>query len=105
MRTALHSVLREGREADYDKEHAEIWPEMARTLRDAGIAEWQIWRSGGNLFHVVEADDFDAAMEYLRTDPVNQRWQNHIHEIVDHFEPGVGDGHALPLVWKLSVQA
>ena len=97
---ALHSVLREGMEEAYDTEHATVWPDLAASLRAAGITEWRIWRSGRHLFHLVECDDFAAAMEQLAHDPVNERWQAHINQIVDHFEPGI-DGMALGRVWSL----
>ena len=106
MIVALHSVLREGCEAAYDAEHATVWPDLASLLRSVGITEWRIWRSGRNLFHIVESDDFSAAMASLDGDPLNARWQAHINTLVDRFEPGVGGdaGTALPFVWALSSQ-
>ena len=104
MIVALHSVLREGREVDYDNEHRAVWPELVDVLRSAGIDDWQIWRSGRHLFHVVHTDDFAAAMGRLAIDPVNQRWQDHINTIVDHFEEGP-EGMPLRLVWTLAGQA
>jgi len=103
MRTALHSVLRPGREEDYDREHARIWPEMAQSLIAAGITDWTIWRSGMNLFHLVESDDFRSAMAALAEDPVDRSWNDHINLIVDHFEPGEDD-QALRTVWSLAEQ-
>lgn len=103
MIVALHSVLREGRELDYDREHATVWPELMISLRSAGITDWKIWRSGRNLFHVVECDDFAAAMAGLADDPVNDRWQAHIDTIVDHFEDGP-NGMPLARIWSFSEQ-
>jgi len=104
MIVALHSVLREGMELRYDSEHRTVWPELMTTLGAAGIHNWQIWRSGRHLFHLVETDDFNAAMDRLALDPVNQRWQLHINTIVDHFENGP-DGMPLQRVWSLAEQA
>jgi L-rhamnose mutarotase len=103
MIVALHSIIREGRELDYDREHRTVWPELADLLRQCGIADWKIWRSGSNLFHVVECDDFDAAMTKLDASALNQRWQDHINTIVDHFVSGP-DGMALTSVWTLAEQ-
>lgn len=103
MIVALHSIVREGRERDYDIEHRTVWPELAFLLRDCGIADWQIWRSGVNLFHLVDCEDFDAAMARLDESPVNERWQCHINTIVDHFVPGPS-GQALQSVWSLAQQ-
>jgi L-rhamnose mutarotase len=102
--TALHSVLREGMEAAYDTQHRTVWPDLLAELQAAGITDWRIWRSGRHLFHLVESEDFDAAMAYLAGSAVNQRWQEFINTIVDHFEDGP-DGPSLRIVWSLVEQA
>jgi len=106
MRIALHSVLRDGHEAAYDAAHAAIPDELAASFARLGIHDWTIWRSGRHLFHLVDCDDFAAAMAALEDDPANQRWQSFITRHVDHFEQlGTGvDGQELPLVWELSQQ-
>ncbi|NEN05395.1 L-rhamnose mutarotase [Diaminobutyricibacter tongyongensis] len=106
MRIALHSVLREGREVEYLQAHATIPDDLAASFDRFGIHDWTIWRSGRNLFHLVECDDFDAAMAALQDDPANQRWQGFINDHVDHFEQlGDGwDGMVLPEVWQLERQ-
>jgi L-rhamnose mutarotase len=100
---ALHSIIRAGREEDYDTEHRTVWPELASLLRKVGIADWKIWRSGSHLFHVVDCDDFDAAMAKLDASELNDRWQRHINTIVDHFVDGPS-GMALASVWSLAGQ-
>jgi L-rhamnose mutarotase len=101
---ALHSVLRAGRAADYDVVHARIPDELIEAHRRAGIRDWRIWRSGHDLFHLVECDDFAAALEQLEREPANERWQELIGEYVDHFELGPGGGPELPLVWRMRDQ-
>jgi L-rhamnose mutarotase len=106
MRVALHSVLREGLESGYLEAHATIPPDLAASFERLGIHDWSIWRSGRDLFHLVECDDFAAAMDALDTDPANQRWQAFIGRFVDHFET-TGEGPAgmiLDSVWTLSKQ-
>jgi L-rhamnose mutarotase len=106
MRIALHSVLRAGHESAYDEAHAVIPAELVESFGRLGIHDWAIWRSGRNLFHLVDCDDFAAAMAALEHDPANERWQAFIGRHVDHFEQlggGVG-GQELPLVWELSHQ-
>ncbi len=103
---ALHSVLRPGREADYDRVHAEVPAELLAALQEAGITEWRIWRSGSHLFHLVDSDDLAAALRRLDEDPRNHRWQAFISDYVDHFEePGRSDLRtSLPQVWTLGGQ-
>jgi L-rhamnose mutarotase len=107
MKVALHSILREGQEAAYEREHATVWPELVEIMRGVGIQDWSIWRSGRHLFHLVEVDDFATAMAALADDPVNERWQRHMATFVDHFEGPSGEeggGRPLAHVWTLAEQ-
>lgn len=106
MKIALHSVLRDGKEEAYEREHATVWPDLLQVLQRAGIRDWVIWRSGRHLFHLVDADDFAAAMAQLADDPVNRRWQEHMASFVDHFEenPHGTGGLGLRHVWTLTAQ-
>lgn len=105
MMIALHSILRDGQESAYEREHATVPGDLLAALRRAGIRDWTIWRSGRHLFHLVDADDFARALEILAEDPADQRWQEHMAAFVDHFEPGrdakTGE---LPLVWNMRAQ-
>ncbi|MFF1571663.1 L-rhamnose mutarotase [Leifsonia sp. NPDC058292] len=106
MRVALHSVLREGHETGYLDAHAAVPDDLVASFERLGIHDWSIWRSGRDLFHLVECDDFVAAMDALDTDPANERWQAFIGPFVDHFVTSA-DGHAgMPLdsVWTLQSQ-
>ncbi len=99
---ALHSLLKPGCEAGYDAAHERIPDDLVEAHRRVGIRDWMIWRSGTNLFHLVECDDLPAALRELEHDPANERWQAVIGDYVDHFEPrGV---EALPLVWRMQDQ-
>jgi L-rhamnose mutarotase len=106
MRVALHSVLREGAEAGYEAAHATIPEDLVESFDRLGIHDWVIWRSGRNLFQLVDCDDFGAAMRSLQSDPANQRWTEFISAYVDHFElPGhPPDEMAMPEVWQLARQ-
>ncbi|MFI1166293.1 L-rhamnose mutarotase [Streptomyces sp. NPDC020801] len=106
MRIALHSRLHEGRELAYEAEHRAVPEELLAALRRAGISEWAIWRSGSDLFHVVECADFGAAMRELQEDPANQRWQETMKAYVASFaeNPGGAADLGLRQVWTLTDQ-
>jgi len=105
-RLALHSRLIPGTEEAYEIEHARVWPELIAVMRAAGINDWSIWRSGRDLFHLVECDDFEAAVAQLRDDPVDQRWQQHMSQFVEGFaqNPEGVAGQSLRHVWTMSEQ-
>ena len=48
--------------AEYVRQHERIWPEIATSIRDAGITSMEIWRTGNRLTIVMETDErYDAA--------------------------------------------
>ena len=100
---ALHTMLKPGHEADYEAAHERIPDALLDAHRRAGITDWSIWRSGRDLFHLVECDDFPAALRQLEREPANERWQAfigvHLDQLAAH-----GDGPMLPLVWRMRDQ-
>lgn len=48
--------------AEYIRLHQQIWPEIAESIRSAGIVSMEIWRTGNRLTMVMETDErFDPA--------------------------------------------
>lgn len=106
MLVALHSVLKAGAAAGYEEAHQTIPDDLAASFEHLGIHNWTIWRSGQDLFHLVDCDDFVAAMNALRDDPANQRWQRFIGPFIERFET-TAEGPTdmmVPLVYSLERQ-
>lgn len=106
MRVALHSTIREGAIDEYRAHHARIPDELRALFERVGIHDWVIWRSGDRLFHLVDCDDFEAAMAAIDADPANDRWQADIGRFVDRFFGADGTASFSPLdeVWSLDGQ-
>ncbi len=102
MRIALHSTVRDG----YRAEHATIPEDLVDTFARVGIHEWTIWGSGDRMFHLVECDDWDAALAALDQEPANARWQATIGPFVELYRDGAGEEGFVPLdvVWDLGRQ-
>lgn len=100
-RIALHTRLKPGREPDYDRIHAAIPDALDPRLRAAGVTAWSIWRSGRELFHLVEVDDYRAMRLALADDPVNAEWQAQMAELLEVEDDYTGDDSGIPLVWTL----
>jgi L-rhamnose mutarotase len=98
---ALHTRLREGREADYDRIHASIPVELDGALREAGVHSWRIWRSGRELFHLVEVDDYRAMRVFLAEHPANVPWQARMAELLEVEDDYSGTEPDVRLVWEL----
>ena len=71
MRIALHTRVRGDRIAEYELAHREVPAELTAAIRAAGAASWTIWRSGTDLFHVIDCADYAGLLEALRDEPVN----------------------------------
>ena len=69
MIVALHSEIRAGAVDGYRAAHLTIPEELVASFDRFGIHDWTIWRSGHRLFHLVDCDDFDAALAALDDDP------------------------------------
>ena len=104
---ALHTVLAEGREQDYENVHASIPGEVAAALRTHGVLDWRIWRDGRHVFHVVEVGtgaDYDRMRAALRDLPANQSWQATVGPMFDVADGYDGDDPRMPLLWSLHEQ-
>lgn len=75
MNVGLHTRLKPGAEARYEKAHQAVWPEILAAIRAAGITKWLIFRDGLDLFHYIECDDYERAIAELARNPINQKWQ------------------------------
>lgn len=107
MRVALHTRVTAGREEEYDAAHREVPPELVAAIRAAGATEWTIWRSGQDLFHVLECEDYAGLLADLEHLPVNIAWQRRMatmQEVTHDYSQAGGDA-GLPVVWDLAEEA
>ena len=78
-RTAFMFRIKPELKDEYKKAHDEIWPELAKAIRDVGIRNYSIFfRKDGTLFAYLEVDDFNKAMGELGKTDVNARWQKYM---------------------------
>lgn len=101
QKIALHTRLKAGKEAEYDAVHASISDELDAALRGAGVTGWNIWRSGRELFHVVEVADYQAMRKELAVHPVNIAWQAVMAELLEVEDDYSGNDLGLEKVWEL----
>ena len=101
QRIALHTRLKPGREADYEREHAAIPAELDAALREAGVRSWEIWRDGVDLFHLVEVEDYQAMRRALADHPANIPWQAKMAEFLDVQDDYAGNDLGIGKVWEL----
>jgi L-rhamnose mutarotase len=103
MRIALHTRVRADRIDEYEAAHREVPEELTAAIRAAGTKSWSIWRSGAELFHLIECEDYARLIAELETLPVNVTWQARMAELLDVVHDYSADGAqaGLPEVWRL----
>ncbi len=103
MRVALRTRVRPDRIGEYEQAHAAVPAELTDAIRAAGVTSWTIWRSGTDLFHVIDCADYAAMLATLSASPVNASWQARMAELLDtpHDYSVAGGDAALPVVWQL----
>jgi L-rhamnose mutarotase len=61
---------------EYERIHADVWPEVLAALTRANVHNYSIFRHGELLFSYWEymGEDFVADMKVIADDPVSQKW-------------------------------
>jgi L-rhamnose mutarotase len=102
-RVALHTRVRANKVDEYEAAHREVPAELVAAIKSAGVREWTIWRSGVDLFHVIDCDDYATLLAALEDLPVNIAWQERMAIYLDvvHDYSAAGASSTLPVVWQL----
>lgn len=73
-----------GQEAEYQRRHDAIWPELSELLKKAGISEYSIFLDPETLalFGILQIEEA-TSMEELPAHPVMQRWWAYMGDIME----------------------
>jgi L-rhamnose mutarotase len=61
--------------AGYREHHRQIWPEIARSIKDAGVHNLEIYLTGNRLFMILEAGPAFSLASKAQADLENPRVQ------------------------------
>jgi L-rhamnose mutarotase len=64
--------------AEYKRYHEKIWPEITKSIKDAGILDLEIFLRGTRMFMILEADEtfsFEKKAQADRENPKVQEWE------------------------------
>lgn len=83
MRFAFRMVLKPGREAEYEKRHREIWPEIVKLLRESGVSNYSIFfdKETNYLFAVQEQGELSS--QDLGSERVIRKWWAYMADIME----------------------
>jgi L-rhamnose mutarotase len=93
-----------GKAEEYRRVHATVWPEVEQLLRDAGVSKYAIYAWGDVFFSHMEVQDYAAMVERFNGDPVAQRWEEELGDLIEYpdSDPGTGWPLILDDVWSLA---
>src|SRR5215217_3675954 len=61
--------------AEYEAYHKAVWPEILKSIRDAGITSMEIYRFANRLFMIMETDDTFSFEAKAAADTANEKVQ------------------------------
>jgi L-rhamnose 1-epimerase len=83
-REAFKMYLKAGCEAEYQKRHDQIWPELKKLLSENGISDYSIfWDKDTNILFAYQKIDGANGSQELGNNPIVQKWWNYMADIME----------------------
>jgi L-rhamnose mutarotase len=103
QRHAFKMKLKPGVVAEYKKRHDEIWPELSRELRAAGISDYSIFLDEETLtlFAVQKLSDKNSAAA-LPNSPIVRKWWDYMAPLMETYPDHSPVAMPLKEVFRLS---
>ena len=100
---AWKATVKDGCLEEYKKRHDEIWDELVKLLKDAGICNYTIWNVGNELFGYYECEKgVKFAAETQANSPIVDKWNEYMKDVmVMELDPETGAQPKLEAVPKL----
>ena len=80
--------------ADYKRHHEKIWPEITKSIRDAGVEDAEIYLLGTRIVMILQVNDrfsFEAKARMDAANPKVQEWEQlmwKFQQPLPHSRPG-----------------
>lgn len=82
-REAFKMYLKPGMEAEYEKRHNAIWPELKKLLKESGVSDYSIfWDKETNILFAVQKNNGQGSQDLGSTEIV-QKWWAYMADIMD----------------------
>jgi L-rhamnose mutarotase len=75
--------LKAGKEEEYRRAHQEVWPELIRAAREAGLRNHSVFVAGDSVFAYAEAEDLETALARLDAVQVTRDWNAAMAELME----------------------
>jgi L-rhamnose mutarotase len=91
-----------GMEAEYERRHARVWPELESALKEAGFSNYSLFRRGTEVIAYAECEPtVEEALARLADYEVNERWSVYIRSIMTRSVDEEGRFFTVPEIWHL----
>lgn len=76
--------LKPGTVAEYKKRHDEIWPELSRVIREAGISDYSIFLDEATLtLFAVQKQSANNTAADLPNHPIVKKWWSYMAPLME----------------------
>jgi L-rhamnose mutarotase len=84
QRLAFKMKLNPGQKEAYTKRHNELWPELKKLLKDAGVSEYSIFiDEETNTLFAFQKVSGDGGSQDLAENPIVQKWWAFMADIME----------------------
>ncbi|MCD7936662.1 MAG: L-rhamnose mutarotase [Tannerellaceae bacterium] len=83
-REAFKMFLKPGCEAEYEKRHNQIWPELKQLLKESGVYDYSIyWDKDTNILFACQKVSGDSSSQDLGDNPIVQKWWAYMADLME----------------------
>lgn len=94
--------IRPGSEDEYKRRHDEIWPELVQEIKDAGFANYSLFRRGTTITAYCECNpDVATSFAKLGEGEANARWAEWFKDTIVALADADGNIFRADEVWHL----
>ena len=87
---------------EYEKAHAEMWPEISQLIRKAGFKNYSIFaRMDGTLFAYWEHENIEEGFRIMNSSEIRQKWEEYMNKFFIKSDPSIigPEYEDLRIVW------
>jgi len=101
-RLCFEITLHPGAEAEYDRRHDELWPQMREALLESGWSNYSLFRRGSTVIGYAECTpDAETAIAAIGKTHVNAKWRESLTHVIASLEDEGGNPVRYRQVWNL----
>ena len=83
-REAFKMFLKPGCEAEYEKRHNAIWPELKKLLSENGVCEYSnYWDKDTNILFASQKVQGEESSQDMGSNPIVQKWWAYMADIME----------------------